>query len=46
LGLFCLKALAASAPLPVLNTQHRVIGTDTCHYLTPASRADHEPVES
>lgn len=27
----------AQAPLPVLDTQHRVIGADTCHYMAPAS---------
>lgn len=30
----------AQAPLPILDTQHRVIGTDTCHYLAPASLID------
>jgi hypothetical protein len=28
------------ADLPVLDTQHRVIGTDTCHYIAPASLID------
>lgn len=37
-GLEALLALPA-ASLPVLTTQHRVIGTDICHYLTPASLA-------
>lgn len=32
--------LLADAPLPVLETQHRVIGTDTCHYMAPASLID------
>lgn len=27
------------APLPVVPTQHRVIGTDTCHFVAPVSRA-------
>lgn len=30
----------AQAPLPVLDTQHRVIGADTCHYMAPASLID------
>ncbi len=30
----------ARADLPVLDTQHRVIGTDTCHFLAPASLVD------
>ncbi len=38
-GLDALLAASAS-PVPVVNTQHRVIGADTCHYLTPASLAD------
>lgn len=37
-----LEALLALPPegLPVLTTQHRVIGGDACHYLTPASLGD------
>jgi hypothetical protein len=35
-GLEALLHLAQS-PLPVLETQHRVIGADTCHYMAPAS---------
>lgn len=35
-GLEALLHLAQS-PIPVLDTQHRVIGTDTCHYMAPAS---------
>lgn len=38
-GLEALVAMSSS-DLPVLATQHRVIGADTCHYLTPASLAD------
>jgi hypothetical protein len=30
----------AQAPVPVLETQHRVIGADTCHYMAPASLVD------
>jgi hypothetical protein len=34
-----LRTVAAftSAPLPVVQTQHRAIGTDTCHVIAPAS---------
>ena len=34
-----LEALAAfeRSDLPVLHTQHRVIGSDACHYMAPAS---------
>ncbi len=35
-GLEALLHLAHS-PLPVLDTQHRVIGPDACHYMAPAS---------
>lgn len=38
-GLEALLHLSQS-PLPVLDTQHRVIGADTCHYLAPASLID------
>ena len=38
-GLEALVALSQS-DLPVLDTQHRVIGTDTCHYIAPASLID------
>lgn len=31
---------SAQSPLPVLDTQHRVIGADTCHYMAPASLID------
>lgn len=27
--------------LPLLDTQHRVIGTDLCHYMAPVSAPDH-----
>ena len=37
-GLEALLQLTHS-PIPVLETQHRVIGADTCHYMTPASLA-------
>lgn len=33
--------LATEAALPVLDTQHRVIGTDTCHFMAPVSAPDH-----
>lgn len=35
-GLETLVQLTRS-PLPVLETQHRVIGSDVCHYMAPAS---------
>lgn len=38
-GLDALMAFA-HADLPVLTTQHRVIGTDTCHFIAPASLVD------
>lgn len=38
-GLGALLHLVKS-PLPVLETQHRVIGADTCHYMAPASLVD------
>jgi hypothetical protein len=38
-GLDALIQLAQS-PLPILDTQHRVIGADTCHYMAPASLID------
>jgi hypothetical protein len=28
---------ASAAPLPVLATQHRVIGSDACHFVAPAT---------
>lgn len=36
-GLERLLALAAEPALPVVATQHRVIGTEVCHFITPAS---------
>jgi len=39
-ALDALLELAARPDLPVAATQHRVIGADTCHYLTPASLVD------
>lgn len=36
-GLTQLVAIADGAALPVLETQHRVIGTDTCHFAAPAT---------
>ena len=41
-GLDALAALAAG-PLPVLTTQHRVIGADTCHFIMPVTLADDVP---
>lgn len=38
------RLLAAAAqwpPLPVVGTQHRVIGADRCHFLAPVSAPDH-----
>jgi hypothetical protein len=39
-GLDALCALAASQAIPVLDTQHRVIGADTCHFMAPVSAPD------
>lgn len=36
-----LCAFADREDLPVLDTQHRVIGTDLCHYMAPVSAPDH-----
>jgi len=36
-GLRDLAALAAAAALPIVATQHRVIGADTCHLIAPVS---------
>ena len=33
--------LDANDPLPQLETQHRVIGADTCHFMAPVSAPDH-----
>ena len=37
-GLRQLAEIATSPELPVVLTQHRVIGADTCHFIGPASR--------
>jgi hypothetical protein len=39
--LHALAALDPHTPLPVLATQHRVIGTDVCHFMAPVSAPDH-----
>lgn len=36
-----LCAFANQKYLPVLDTQHRVIGTDICHFMAPVSAPDH-----
>jgi hypothetical protein len=36
-GLERLVALGQAASLPVVATQHRVIGTEACHFITPVS---------
>lgn len=36
-----LSAAAHWPPLPVIDTQHRVIGADPCHFLAPVSAPDH-----
>ena len=43
-GLERVLALAAEASLPVVSTQHRVIGTDVCHLVTPATLSADLPV--
>ena len=35
------SALHSAGTLPVLDTQHRVIGTDLCHFMAPVSAPDH-----
>jgi len=40
-GLDSLCAIIAAAALPVLDTQHRVIGSDACHFMAPVSAPDH-----
>jgi hypothetical protein len=40
-GLEQLCDLAASDAMPMLDTQHRVIGTDACHFMAPVSAPDH-----
>jgi hypothetical protein len=37
-----LSAIWAAETLPVLDTQHRVIGTDVCHFMAPVSAPDHD----
>ena len=37
-GLRQLAEITSSSELPVVVTQHRVIGADTCHFIGPASR--------
>jgi len=37
-GLRQLAEVASRAEPPVVTTQHRVIGSDTCHFIGPASR--------
>ena len=37
-GLRQLAEIASQPTLPAIVTQHRVIGTDTCHFIGPASR--------
>ena len=34
-----------AAALPELETQHRVIGTDRCHFMAPVSAPDHGDAE-
>lgn len=38
-GLDALLQLAETTALPIVETQHRVIGADTCHLLVPATLA-------
>jgi hypothetical protein len=40
-GLDNLCVVIAQAVLPVLDTQHRVIGADACHFMAPVSAPDH-----
>jgi hypothetical protein len=40
-GLEHLCRVAAIDTVPVLETQHRVIGTDACHFMAPVSAPDH-----
>ena len=40
-GLEQLCALGAFEAMPVLDTQHRVIGSDACHFMAPVSAPDH-----
>jgi len=40
-GLEQLCALSKFETMPVLDTQHRVIGSDACHFMAPVSAPDH-----
>jgi hypothetical protein len=40
-GLERVLVLHTAASLPVIDTQHRVIGQSACHFLAPASLVDH-----
>ena len=40
-GLERLRDLALQSELPVLSTQHRVIGSAACHFAAPASLTGH-----
>jgi len=33
--------IAQAPALPIIDTQHRVIGTDACHFMAPVSAPDH-----
>lgn len=39
-GLDAVRAAEAAGTLPVLETQHRAIGTDVCHLAVPVSMPD------
>jgi hypothetical protein len=39
-GLRQLAELVSAATLPVITSQHRVIGADTCHFVAPVTMAD------
>ncbi len=39
-GLDALLTLVEAGPMPVIETQHRVIGADACHFFAPVSCAD------
>ena len=41
-GLEQLAALRAASALPLVETGHRVVGTDVCHFTAPASMPDEE----
>lgn len=40
-GLDALAGLGALETMPALDTQHRVIGGDACHFMAPVSAPDH-----